>query len=272
VANIEELSRRFPVRWAFERSDDGILTVQWIQGDPRDVTDETRPRTLKDGLFPEGQGPALQVADELWTEIARDRTNKLIVLTGHGGKFFDIGVSQAQGRSARAGLVWDRESAELVLRQVSRSIQAFLDLPTILIGAANGPATIHAEYLLLCDIVVAGESAIFEDRAHFVSNNPPGDGVQVIWPLLLGWNRGRDFLLTGGRISAREAKDLGLVREVAPDVELLPRCHEIARELLRQDEVTLRYSAMALRQQLKVLFLQNLQHALALEAIVNVGR
>ena len=262
----EALSARFPDRWAFDRTPGGVLTVIWKQPEFRPRNPGEKAFGVMEALFGEGGVPSLQVADELWAEIGRDHENKVVVLTGHDGKFFDTVVPDGPRRAP----YWDAGLYETILYRVPRSIQAFLDIPTLLIGAANGPATIHAEYLLLCDIVVAAESAVFEDRPHFVSNAVPGDGVNVIWPLLLGWNRGRDFLLTGKSISAREAKELGLVSEVVPDAELLPRCHEIAERLLRQDELTLRYTAPALRQQLKVQVVQHVQHALALEGILKV--
>ena len=234
----ERLTNRFPERWAFDRTDDGILTVFWKQPDMSRPRGDDRPSSPMDSLF-SGDVPSLQVAEDVWNEIGRDHENKVVVLTGFDGNFFDIPRPSA----TRAAPPWDARLWETVLYRVPRSMLAFLDMPTLLIGAANGPATLHAEYLLLCDIVVAAESAVFEDRPHFASNAVPGDGVNVVWPLLLGWNRGRDFLLTGGRLSAWEAKELGLVREVVPDSELLGRCHELARELLRQEQLTHRYSA-----------------------------
>ena len=40
--------------------------------------------------------------------------------------------------------------------------------------------------------------------------------MHIVWPLLLGVNRGRYFLLTGQKLSAREAQTLGVVSEVVP--------------------------------------------------------
>ena len=94
--------------------------------------------------------------------------------------------------------------------------------------------------------------------------------MNIVWPLLLGWNRGRDFLLSGRSMSAQEALELGLVREVVPEADLLPRCQEIAAEMLKRDEQTLRYTAPVLRQHLKVQVVQHLQHSMALEGILKL--
>jgi enoyl-CoA hydratase/carnithine racemase len=78
----------------------------------------------------------------------------------------------------------------------------------------NGPVNIHAELAVLSDIVLASENAAFQDAPHFPNGLVPADGVHVIWPYLLGRNRGRYFLLTGERLSAQEALRLGVVAEV----------------------------------------------------------
>jgi enoyl-CoA hydratase/carnithine racemase len=97
------------------------------------------------------------------------------------------------------------------------------------IGAVNGQARIHAELAVLSDIVLAAETAIFPDAAHFPNGVVPGDGVHVAWPLLLGPNRGRYFLLTGEEISAQQALSLNFVAEVLPPGRLLPRARELGQ-------------------------------------------
>jgi enoyl-CoA hydratase/carnithine racemase len=100
-----------------------------------------------------------------------------------------------------------------------------------MISAINGPALRHSELPLLCDIVLAAEETTFQDSGHFINGLIPGDGMHIVYPMLLGLNRGRYFLLTGQRLSAHEAKDLGLVSEVLPRAQLLPRAWELAEQL-----------------------------------------
>lgn len=52
-------------------------------------------------------------------------------------------------------------------------------------------------------LVIASDTATFQDAPHFPNGIVPGDGVHIVWPLLLGPNRGRYFLLTGQRLSAQ---------------------------------------------------------------------
>src|SRR5208282_1965159 len=98
-----------------------------------------------------------------------------------------------------------------------------LDIEVPIVAAVNGPALVHAEIPVLSDIVIAAESAEFQDAPHFPNGIVPGDGVHVVWPLVLGTNRGRYFLLTGQKLSAREAQTLGVVSEVVSRDKLLAR-------------------------------------------------
>src|SRR5207245_10440162 len=109
------------------------------------------------------------------------------------------------------------------------------------ISAINGPAWRHSEIPVLCDILLAAETAQFQVSAHFTSDVVPGDGMHIVYPLLLGMNRGRYFLLTGQTLDAAEALRLGLVAEVLPADKLLARAWELADDLVRKPTLLLRY-------------------------------
>ena len=55
---------------------------------------------------------------------------------------------------------------------------------------------------------------------------------QIVWQELLGPNRGKYFLMTGQKLSAQEALDLGVVNEVVPRDQLMTRAREHAEKLL----------------------------------------
>src|SRR3989441_9525085 len=63
-----------------------------------------------------------------------------------------------------------------------------------------------------------------------------------IYPLLLGWNRGRYFLLTGQTLDAPKALELGLVNELMPRADLLPRAWALAE---RSEEHTSELQSLA---------------------------
>ena len=135
-----------------------------------------------------------------------------------------------------------------------------------MIAAVNGPAHRHAEFAVLCDIVLAANTHI-QDSAHFPNGTVPGDGVHVVWPLVLGANRGRYFLLTGQKISAHEALTLGVVNEVLPRDRVLPRAWELAEQIAKRPTLAIRYARVALTQTLKRMMLDYLGYGLAFEGL-----
>ena len=126
-----------------------------------------------------------------------------------------------------------------------------LEIDAIMIAAVNGPSNIHSELALMCDIVLASEDAYFQDMAHFPRNLSPGDGLQNIWPLVMGRNRYRYAQLMGQKITAQMAHDWGAVNEVLPKAELMDRAWEIARYLLRFSPIVLRHTRRTFVQEFK---------------------
>ena len=95
----------------------------------------------------------------------------------------------------------------------------------------------------------------------------PGDGVNLLWPEVIGSVRGRSFILTRQRLDAQTAKAWGAVNEVMPADRLLARAHEIAEGLAKLPPLTSRYTRIALTQKLRRIVDQGIGYGLALEGI-----
>jgi enoyl-CoA hydratase/carnithine racemase len=109
-----------------------------------------------------------------------------------------------------------------------------------MISCVNGPAYRHAEIPFGADIVLAADDAVIQDSAHFPNRTVPGDGINLLLPFLMGWNRGRYWMLTGQKLDALTMREYGLVAEVMPRDQLLPRAWQIARELAANNPLVLR--------------------------------
>src|ERR1700752_1144197 len=157
-------------------------------------------------------------------EIGDDPGNHVVILTGTGNEF--CAQISPDGFDFFTPTGYDK-----ILREGTKVLENILDIQVPMIAAVNGPVTAHSEYALLCDIVIAAEDAYFQDAAHPAFGIVPGDGVHVVWPEVIGETRGRYFLLSGQKLSAAEAQQLGAVNEVVSREALLPRAWELARDL-----------------------------------------
>ncbi len=194
-------------------------------------------------------------------DVGSDPENRVVIITGTGDTFSGP-QGTAAGTPKRAPREWDKTYWE-----GKRLLTNLLDIEVPMISAINGPALRHSEIPLLCDIVLASETAAFQDSGHFMSGLVPGDGMHIVYPMLLGMNRGRYFLFTGQSIGAKEAKELGLVSEVLPPDELLPRAWALAEQLAEKSDLVLRYTRVSTTQYVKKIMLDLLGYGLALEGL-----
>jgi enoyl-CoA hydratase/carnithine racemase len=209
----------------------------------------------------------LQAHGELeraFLDVGRDKENQVVIMTGAGDEF--SGPAVTPGGHRMSGTM-DSAGWDTLYWEGKHLLMNLLNIEVPVISAINGPAARHAEIPVLADIVLASERATIQDSAHFNGGLVPGDGVHVVFPLLMGTNRGRYFLLTSQVLSAREALEAGLVNEVLEPEALLPRAWEHARALLRQSQLVRRYSRVLLTQDIKRRMHDLLGYGLALEGL-----
>ena len=193
-------------------------------------------------------------------DIGDDPDNHVVILTGTGDEF--CAQLSPEGFDFFTPTGYDK-----ILREGVKILENILDIQVPMIAAINGAATVHSEYALLCDIVIAAEGAYFQDVAHPAFGIVPGDGLHIVWPEVIGEIRGRYFLLSGQKLSAVQAKEYGAVNEIVSREALLPRCWELARHLKKQSPLTLRYTRMALSTRFRRRLQEGLSYGLALEGI-----
>jgi enoyl-CoA hydratase/carnithine racemase len=197
---------------------------------------------------------------DLFYRIGRDPENRVVIFTGTGDEFLTKMDTSTIGDINTQ--YWGR-----IYQEGKDLLQNLLEIEVPVIGAVNGPAFIHAELLTLSDIVIASDRASFADKAHAPGGVVPADGVHVWWPMLLGPNRARHFLLTGAEIGAEEAMRLGFVAEVVPHARVLERAWEVARDLLAKPPLMLRFTRLAMTQHIKRRMLDDLGYGLMLEGM-----
>ena len=197
---------------------------------------------------------------ELFHQIGEDADNRVVILTGAGRAFIDD--IDPEGFDFFTPRGYDK-----IYREGKKILSNILDISAPLIAALNGPTTVHSEYALLADVVLATPDTIFQDKPHLNFGIVPGDGVHSLWQEVIGPIRGRTFVLTQQIIGADEAKTLGIVSEIVSRDKLIDRAREIAEQLAKLPPLTTSYARVALTQKLRRIVDESVGYGLALEGI-----
>ena len=153
--------------------------------------------------------------ERIWTAIERDRSVRVVVLTGAGDRAFCAGADMKSSGNQSGLEYWAAPRAAgfggIALRET-------LDIPVI--ARVNGVAVDGGfEMVLGCDIVVACEDASFGLPEPRVGRLPL-DGGMTLLQRQIAFRPAMGILLTGRRVPAREALALGLINEVVRRSEL----------------------------------------------------
>lgn len=187
--------------------------------------------------------------EHIWIDLAEDEEIFAILLTG-AGKAFSAG-GDVKAMAARWGTEAGRKWTLTTAPAGRRIIQNLLDVEQPIIAAVNGDAMgLGANIALLSDVIVASETARIADT-HVKVGIVAGDSGAVIWPLLVGPARAKEFLMRGTMLTGAEAARIGLVNYAVPNAEVLPKAREIARELADGPTWAIRWSKLAVNKWLK---------------------
>src|SRR5207248_7296307 len=115
------------------------------------------------------------------------------------------------------------------------------NLGSLVIPAINGLALGGGcELALACSFRLAGDNAKLGQREVKLGIIPGYGGSQRL-PRLIGKGLANQILLSGEMISAQEALRIGLVNEVVPQAELIPRCEAIAQKIIANAPLAVQY-------------------------------
>ncbi len=174
-----------------------------------------------------------------FTDARDDDAVRGVILTGAGDKAFIAGADI--GELARVTAV-QAEQSSAYGQKVLNLIE---NLGKPVIAAINGFALGGGcETAMACTIRIASENAKFGQPEVKLGLLPGGGGTQRL-PRLIGKGHALQLILTGGMISAAEAYRVGLVNEVVPPAELLPRAEALLQEIFASAPLAVKFSLRA---------------------------
>lgn len=186
----------------------------------------------------------------IWHDLVEDKDVNAILLTGEG-RYFSVGGNIKGMLNGRPGGDIIEEGEMLEPATGRRIIQSLLDCDKPIICAINGDCMgLAATIALFCDITVASEVARIADP-HVKVGLVAGDGGAVIWPMLIGPNRAKEFLMRGSLINGADAALMGLVNYAVPAEQVLAKAREIAQELADGPPWAIRWTKLSVNRWVK---------------------
>jgi enoyl-CoA hydratase len=162
-----------------------------------------------------------------------------VILTGAGDKAFIAGADINELAHVTA---IQAEQSSVYGQRVLTLVE---NLGKPVIAAVNGFALGGGcETAMACTIRIASENAKFGQPEVKLGVIPGGGGTQRM-PRLVGKGRALQLILTGDIISAQEAYRIGLVNEVVPAADLIPRAEAILKQVLSNAPLAVKYSLEA---------------------------
>lgn len=187
--------------------------------------------------------------ERVWLELQADKSINVIVLTG-AGKIFSAG-GDIKRMVNRYGTDEGWQFAIDTPASTKRLFQNILEVEKPIIAAINGDAVgLGATLALFADSTIISETAKFGD-SHVKVGLVAGDGGAVIWPILVGPNRAKEFLMRGKLMSGKDAHEMGLVNHAAPAEQVLEQAMQIARELNALPPLAVRWTKLSVNKWIK---------------------
>jgi enoyl-CoA hydratase len=198
----------------------------------------------------------------VWQELSDDWEARAVVLTGAGRAFCAGG--DVPGFLEK---VENYDIRRAGMREAGRLVAEMLRFHLPVIAAVNGPAVgLGASIATMADIIYMSDKAFLADT-HVTMGLVAGDGGAITWPSIMSILRAKEFLFTGERISAEEAKNLGLANRVLPADELMPAALTLAHRLAQQPPQALQDTKRAINLHLSAAASRVLPYALAAEEL-----
>jgi enoyl-CoA hydratase len=196
-----------------------------------------------------------QMVEELracFGSIQDDPEVRVVVLTGAGEKAFTAGVDIAElaELSAISGKDFARRGHEVL------GLIESLGKPVL--AAVNGYALGGGcELAMACTLRLAAENARFALPEVKLGLIPGYGGTQRL-PRLIGRGRALELILSGEQITAQQALEIGLVNHVVPPAELIPTTENLARKIMANAPLAIRYALEAVQHGLEMTLAEGL--------------
>jgi enoyl-CoA hydratase len=197
---------------------------------------------------------------ELFPQIDADDEARAVVLTGNGRAF-----SAGGDFSYLDELATNADRRKETLAHGRQIVTGMVACRVPIVAAVNGPAVgLGCSLVALSDIVFMAESAYLADP-HVAIGLVAADGGPVTWPLMISLQLAKEYALTGDRIPAKRAAEIGLVNHVCLDDEVFEQAMACAHRISKLPQRAVEDTKRVLNMHLERAVLATLDFALSAE-------
>ncbi len=165
-------------------------------------------------------------------QMARDGEVRAVILTGGERDFAAGGDIKEMATQYAPDMLWAYGADLSGFEKIER-------IPKPVIAAVSGYALGGGcELALVCDMIIASETAVFGLPEITLGIIPGAGGTQRL-PRLVGPNKAKEMIFTGSFYKAQEAYEMGLVNKVVPVERLMEEAKALARKCTRHGAVAL---------------------------------
>jgi len=158
-------------------------------------------------------------------DALRSSLVKVLVITGEGDTFM-------AGADIKEMSEFNPQEAQNFARLFHKAMNTLEGFPRPVIAGVNGFALGGGcELILVCDVVIASEVAVFGQPEVNLGIIPGGGGTQRL-ARRIGKPKAKELIFTGRRVGAQEALSIGLINKVVAKDRLLEEVISIARTIL----------------------------------------
>jgi 2-(1,2-epoxy-1,2-dihydrophenyl)acetyl-CoA isomerase len=175
-------------------------------------------------------------------EAAAATEVRAVLLTGTG-KGFSAGQDLAEVVDPTGPSM-----AQILSEHYNPIVRRIRSIEKPVVAAVNGVAAgAGANIALCCDVVLASEEAVFIQAFSKIGLIPDSGGTWFL-PRLIGWQKASALMMTGDRVTAKEAESMGMVYRVVPAAGFMEAAMDMAKNLALMPTRSFAFTKQALNE------------------------
>src|SRR5699024_2726262 len=184
-----------------------------------------------------------QKLGDIFNSLKNNKDIKVLIIKGEGDKSFIAGTDISEMNNM------NQQGAKNLAQSVKIVLDILENLPQVTIACINGYALGGGcELALACDLRIASQKAVIGLPEIDLGTIPGGGGTQRL-KRLIGISNTKKMIVSGSKVTAQEAKQLGIINDVFTHDDLNEEVNKFAENIANKPPLALQYAKKAINSQ-----------------------